>query len=203
MELLSEDPRYLAGSLTLLAGAFLIAMRLTQQGKFLIWALAALALAGLVIGIEWFWVTDNERIERVVYDLRRAVEASDGPGVLAHLTDDVEFTDRQLKLPGEQTRALVEWRVSNTHFDFLRVTHLKVHAGEQSRRGTAEFDIISAGNSQDARGMAFPASGTTSWSLGFRETRPGIWQVNRITSVRVPKDVDIMPAGTNTSYRGR
>ena len=38
MEFLSEDPTYLAGGLGLLARPFLVALRVTQQGKYLVWA---------------------------------------------------------------------------------------------------------------------------------------------------------------------
>src|SRR5436190_604723 len=91
MTFLSEDPTYLVGALGILAVSFLMALRVTQQGKYLYWALGALGLAAAVLAIEHFWVTDNERIERVVYDLRRAVLASDVDGVLEHLTPDVEY----------------------------------------------------------------------------------------------------------------
>ena len=73
MTYLSEDPTYLAGGLLLLAGAFLVALKVTQQGKYLIRAGIALGLGLVVVVVEWLWVTDNERIEQVVYDLRRAV----------------------------------------------------------------------------------------------------------------------------------
>ena len=49
MEFLSEDPTYLAGGLTILAGIFLVALKLTQQGKFLVWAGLSLALCS------WWW----------------------------------------------------------------------------------------------------------------------------------------------------
>ena len=41
--------------------------------------------------IERFWVTDNERIEGVVYALKRAVLAANPDDVLAQLTPDVEY----------------------------------------------------------------------------------------------------------------
>ena len=88
---LSEDPTYLAGGLLLVAGAFVVALNVTQQGKYLIRAGIALALALMVVAIEWFWVTDNERIEQVVYDLRRAVQNSDVEGVLAHMAPNVQY----------------------------------------------------------------------------------------------------------------
>ena len=38
MEFLSEDATYLAGGLGLLGLVFLIALRVTQRGRFLVWA---------------------------------------------------------------------------------------------------------------------------------------------------------------------
>lgn len=70
MTYLSEDPTYLAGGLVLLAGAFFIALYSTQQGKYLIRGAVALGLALVVVVIEWLWVTDTERIEQLVYDIR-------------------------------------------------------------------------------------------------------------------------------------
>ena len=46
---------------------------------------AALVLVILVVIIESLWVTDNERIEKVVYDVRAAVLKCDADGVLVHL----------------------------------------------------------------------------------------------------------------------
>ena len=44
MEFLSDDPTYVAGTLAVLAGIFGIALRVTQQGKYLIAAVAALSI---------------------------------------------------------------------------------------------------------------------------------------------------------------
>src|SRR4051794_20690928 len=68
MESLSEDPTYLAGGLGLVALMLLVALRVTQQGRYLIRALIVLGLAAAVLVIEHFWFTDAERIEGVVYD---------------------------------------------------------------------------------------------------------------------------------------
>src|SRR6185312_6929853 len=91
MELLSEDPTYLVGGLGILAVVFLVAVRVTQQGKFLLWAMIAGGIALLVLAIDWIWVTDNERIEAVVYELAKAVQASDAAGVTKHLTPDIQY----------------------------------------------------------------------------------------------------------------
>lgn len=203
MEFLSEDPTYLAGGLGLLGLVFLIALRVTQQGKFLVWALSTWGLALAVLGIEQLWVTDNERIERVVYDLRRALAASDAEGVLVHLTPDVQFApgDRAREnsrfalrhvnlVTGAATRAFIKNELQQCEFDLVRVSQLQTHAGRQSRRGTADFRVMTGGR---YRGM--PASGPTDWSLGFVETSPKVWQVDRITPTALPNDIVLQSTG--------
>ena len=94
MTYLSEDPTYLAGGLLLLAGAFVIALKATQQGKYLLGA-GSRSGSGLCRSflIEWMWVTDNERIEKVVHEVRTAVLKSDADGVLAHLAPNVMYSE--------------------------------------------------------------------------------------------------------------
>src|SRR5262249_1469445 len=133
MELLSDHPAYLVGGLGLLAGAFLIALRVTQQGRYLLWALTALGLLAAVLVIEHLWVTDAERVERVVYDLRDAVVASDPERALSFMTPDVEFIQGGRTIAGgELTRAYIHTNVSSAKFDFLRISHLKTEAHPQS-----------------------------------------------------------------------
>jgi len=78
---LAEDLTYLAGLLVLGALLCLIGSKVTQERKYLIWALTALGLALATFTIEQLRVTDQERIERVVYELRMAVAYHDIPGV--------------------------------------------------------------------------------------------------------------------------
>src|SRR5262245_28657085 len=120
MEFLSDDPTYLAGGLGLLAAVFLVALKLTQQGKFLVWACAALGLAGVVLLIERLWVTDSERIEQVVYELREAVAASDAPAVLALLTPDIQYSQAGHILSAESARGFIESELGKVQFDFVR-----------------------------------------------------------------------------------
>jgi len=189
MEFLSEDPTYLAGGLALLAVAFLIALRVSQQGKFLVWAGVALALAAAVVGIERVWVTDNERIEQVVYDLRREVENSNAEGVLALLTPNVHYVSGGGAKEGEAVRDYIRGILKQALFDFLRISHLKASAGGQSRRGKAEFRVIAGGSFGS---LNFGTAGSD-WSLGFEETSPKVWKVNRISPTRVPGEMPQPP----------
>jgi hypothetical protein len=197
MEFLSEDPTYLAGGLGLLAGSFLIALRLTQQGKYLVWGISSLALMALVLVIEQLWVTDNERIEQVVYELGRAVASSDIPRVLDELAPDVQYVQGgNVLMSGSVLRSYVESTVGAAKFDILRISHLRANAGGQSRRGTAEFRVIASGTFQRSFQMNFGTTNST-WSLGLRETSPGVWKINRITPVSIPGGQSVIPtAGT-------
>ncbi|AGA24555.1 hypothetical protein [Singulisphaera acidiphila] len=190
MELLSDDPTYLAGGLGILAVIFLVALRVTQQGKFLIWAGASLALAALLVLVEYLWVTDTERIEQVVYDLRGAVAASDAPAVFALLTPDVQFAQQGQSLSGDETRSHISARLGQTEFDFIRIIKLEANAGRQSGRGSAQFRVL-AGGSYKVGAVGTLNFGTINldFSLGFRELSPKVWRVERITLTRAPRDM--------------
>jgi ketosteroid isomerase-like protein len=202
---LVEDPTYVAGGLLLLAGAFLIALNVTQQGKYLIRAGIAFVLALLVVLIEWLWVTDNERIEKVVYDLGRAVQSSDPEGVLAHMAPNVQYLEGDTALREDTTRALIRANLKHAHFDFVRISDLQVSAGRQSRRGKAEFRAFTRGHLDSSPGTGNAHTSVTTWSLGFQETSPGDWKVNRISPVSIPHGTLALPGGlapTDGSHLG-
>jgi hypothetical protein len=201
MTYLSEDPTILAGGALVLAGAFLIALRVTQQGKYLIYAGTLLGLALVVVIVEWLWVTDSERIEKVVYDLRRAVVESDVDGVLAHLSPHVQYSRGDLTLPEEATRSLIQSNLGNSRFDFVRISGLQTSASTQARRGRAEFRVFARGSLNTALTTVDGGSATTDWSLGFQETEPGIWKVCRITPISLPYGALMVP--DSSPRRGR
>jgi hypothetical protein len=192
MTYLSDDPTVLAGGLLLLAAAFGIALKVSQQGKYLIGALIAAGLALLVVAVEWMWVTDTERIEDVVYDLREAVLDSDIDRVMVHLTPNVQFLKGDMALDGAATRGLIRDRLSEVRFEFIGIRNLQVNAGQQSRRGSAEFGVLAKTNL---------GTGNSIWSLGFQETQPGVWKVNRISPVQVPYGSLTMPSRVSPSHR--
>jgi len=193
MTYLLEDPTFLVGGLLLLAGVSLVALRITQQGKYLVRAGIALGLALAVVAVEWIWVTDNERIEEVIYDLRRAVLASDAEGVLAHLAPNVQYLRGNTALSEEATRALIRLNLSNFHFDFLRISDLHTSVMHQARRGTAEFRVFARGAQSSLSGVVDMGSGITAWSLGFEEMKPGEWKVNRISPISIPRGILAFP----------
>jgi hypothetical protein len=187
MEFLSEDPTYLLSGLGVVAVASLIALRVTQKGKFLIVAGAALALALVVFVVERAWVTQAERIAMVVEDLRRAVEASDVEGVTRHLTPDVQFVQGDRTVGSSLTLAFIRSTLEHAGLDFVRVSGLSTAAFPQSRRGTAEFRVMAKGSLKTQVGATPIGSAGSEWSLGFQETSPDVWKVNRITPISVPR----------------
>jgi hypothetical protein len=169
----------------------------------MIWGLAALGLAGAVLVIEHFWVTDAERIEGVVYDLRDAVAASDAERVLTHLAPDVEFVQHgHTRSSGAATRAYIRTLLANTKFDFLRITHLKAEASRLSRLGSAEFRVIAGGSIEVSTVTHNFGTTNSDWSLGFEEVSPGVWKVNRITPTRPPSGMPGPDGAGESRYRG-
>jgi hypothetical protein len=202
MTFLSEDPTYLAGSLVLVAAALLMALKVSQRGRYLVWALTALGLALAVVVVEQLWVTDNERIEGVVYKLRRAVLAADPEGILAQLTPDVEYVQDGISLSGEATRGLIRGNLANASFDFVHIHDLQTSAGRQTRRGKAEFRVYAKGTMRTPLAAYNVGTASSTWSLGFQETEPGVWKVNRITPVSTPEVMALVPRPQNSSRTG-
>ena len=200
MSMLSEDPTYLAGALILLAGSLVVALKVTQQGKYLVGAIAAFSLALLVFLVEWMWVTDGERIESVVSDVRTAVLKSDVEGVLSHLTPDVIYSATETSWRPEATKTLIRTYVNSLDIEFARISDLKISVGQHTRLGTAEFRVFSKGGFKAASRAGEGRATMTAWSMGFRETEPGVWKIYRISPIGMPDGIRGLIGG---SRRGR
>ena len=94
--------------------------------------------------MERAWVTDNERVEQVVYELGRAVEASDAAAVLDRLTPDVQLVVGGRNRTSDDIRGVIERAVCARSSASCESAQLQARAGVQSRRGTAEFKVIAA-----------------------------------------------------------
>lgn len=189
MRYVAEDPTVLVGGVGLAVLVLLAALRVTQQGKYLIGAVVTAVLALVLLGIEHFWVTDCERIEQVVEEIRAAVAASDADGVIEHLTPDVQYTEGGTVYSGPIARAYIHAALSTTEFDVVRVSRLRTHVGRQARRGTADFRVFARGVHHRRFGPLPFSSSDLNWSLGFVETAPHVWSVNRLTPTRLPRAV--------------
>jgi hypothetical protein len=187
MTCLSEDPTHVIGGFLLLAAAFVIALKMTQWGKYLLNVGIALALALAVFLIEWIWITDIEQIEKVVHDVRTAVLNSNPEGVLAHLTEDVRYTGPAMSLSPGNTLSLIRNNVSNIHLEFVRISELKTSVSQQTRRGTAKFRIFTRGSLKSTSTLPEARTAVTAWSLGLQETKPGIWKIYCISEVSLAR----------------
>jgi hypothetical protein len=201
MAYLSEDSTLLAGLLLLVAGGFMVALRVTQQGKYMIRALFAAGLAAAVVLVEWLWVTDTERIEQVVYGLRDAVANSDVERVLSCMAPDVQYVRGDTSLDDEATRGFIRDTLGRARFDIVRISGLETTAAEQSRRGTAQFHVFAKGTMDTSMATVTIGSADTLWSLGLRETQPGVWKVNRITPMQLPRGALDGPGSSGRSRR--
>jgi hypothetical protein len=184
---LAEYSSHLVGFLILVAVLCLMGLKVTQQGKYLIWAIGTLGLVVLTFTVKQFWMTDNERIERVVYDLRKAVAYCDVQGVLENLTPDVKYVQGTTSLSGDLTRKLIRDNLKDATFDIVHVQGLQISAGRQTRRGKAEFRVYTKGALKTSRGTYDMGAANSTWWLGFEEIAPGVWKVNRITPLSVPR----------------
>lgn len=196
MSMFSEDPTLPVGALLMAAACCFVALRARQEGKYLVWGASALALAGAVLAVEWFWVTDEERIEGVVQDVRRALLASDAQGILAHLTPDVKYVLAGSSVEPEATRAMIAGALSGAKFDLVRIREFQASAGRRTRRGKAEFKVFARGSIQGPLGFGgLSGASDSAWSLGFEETKPGVWKINRITPISTPINPALFAGG--------
>lgn len=184
MSFLSEDATFLAGFLGIAALGCLIALKVTQQGKFLLWAIGLGLLAGAALGIEHYWVTENERIEAVIVEMGRAAANSDTDRVMALFTPDATIEYGAIKFSGPLARSFVASNLGMTKFDFLHVSRIEPDAGLRTMRGTAQFQVLASGTWGHYNFATGPNG--TEWSAGFEQTADGEWKINRLTATRLP-----------------
>lgn len=210
MRYLIEDPWPLMTVCGVVAAACLIALKVTQQGKFLIAAAVAAVLAGLAWTVDALVVTDAERVESVVYRMAEAVrkvhpgpapdadagtapaEPDVGP-VFELLTRDVTLESGERALPSLLSRTLIQSELKNTKFDFVNVSQVEVQVAPQSRTAQARFRVHAGGTTE--RGSVrfnFLTDGQgTDWEFGLRETEPQTWKIMRITAIRLPRQANL------------
>lgn len=198
MSLINENPWPIIYACLIVAAVGLVALKLTQRGKFLGIALGALGLAGLLAVVDWLWVTDVERVEQVVRELASATARSDGNAVAALLDPQVSLSQESDGGGGEIAKgpaaiALIKASLANIKFDYVRVRNLQTTAGTLGGQGKCDFQVDSmgsvAGPSSTMNFMTGPNA--SDWSLGFTKAADGTWKVQRITAVRLPGRVNL------------
>jgi hypothetical protein len=193
MHYLAEDPWPLGLVLGGVALFALLALRVTQQGKFLVVAVVAALLAVALFVGEAAWVTDDERVEAVVMDVARAAQRGDVDAVMDRIAPDVVLQQGGADLArGERARGTIRATLERTKFDFITINNMRAHADVAARSGTAEFRVLTMGSIQSSFTYNFATdAGGADWLFGFREAEPGVWKINRIDAVRLPGNAQI------------
>ena len=182
----AENPWYLVAVIGVVAAGFLLAARVTQDGRHFVRGMVALGVAAALIVVDQLWVTEAERVAGVVRALARAVARSDGPAALALMDEHVTFSMRSNTFGEELVLSSVAELLRQVKFDFVRISRLMATAGAQTHRGQAEFKVTTAGSIEQGSSMrAF--AGYSEWSLGFRKVASGEWKINRVTAVELPQ----------------
>jgi hypothetical protein len=186
--LIAENPWFLAGAFGLIAVVLLIAMKVTQDGQYLIKALIAFGCAGAILIIEQLIVTENERVEWTVRELSAALLKSDNAKVMDLMDEHVLFSMRSNTLGDELDLSVLNEKLADLSFDWIHLSRLNTNAGQQTGRGSAEFQV-NAGGSLRMNGISHNFTGNSAWSLGFRRLSNGRWKINRITNLALPQYV--------------
>jgi ketosteroid isomerase-like protein len=193
-----EDPWPLIIACGLVAVAALVALKITQRGAFLVVTLSAVGLAALLWLLDTLVVTDVERVEDTVHALARAVGRSDADAVVALLTPDVVIAQETGGRDGEivsgpLAHAAIRAALPSIKFDTAIISNMQTTAGALSRQGKADFRFDTSGMAELPTGHRTftTVPNGTDWSLGFRETAPGVWKVTRITAVRLPSNASL------------
>ena len=112
------------------------------------------------------------------------------------MAPNVQYLQGDTALSEDATQSLDQSQPEPRRFEFVRISDLQTSAGQQSRRGKAEFRVFTSGSLKIHRGRPDAIStAVTTWSLGFQETEPGVWKVNRISPVSIPRGILALPGG--------
>ncbi len=191
-----ENPWPVIFALGLVAVIFLGLFALNQNGRHLFRALGLLGLCLALLGIDWLWTTDREKIAATISAMARAVKRNDEAELRKHLTPSAVYV--QNGLPGgvgfesPLGRTLLKQALDQMRFDLLTVKSLQISAGKKTRRGKADFDVMATGTWLPPLGgsaINFPPT-PTSWSMGLSKQDDGRWLVDRITPTRLPGEID-------------
>jgi hypothetical protein len=209
MSILIENPWPLVWVLGAVGVGCLVALRITQRGRYLVLAFGCVAAALLLLAVDALVLTDVERIEHVLDELVSASRRSDADAALSLLTDDVSLTQgsslpdtppsaARRSLEGTITRSIIHDTLDDVRFDFIHIDNPTITAGQITRQGRAEFRLYAKGTVH-SRGFSFATDAEGSdWSLGFREVG-GQWKVSRITAVRLPRGASLPLAAPRTT----
>lgn len=185
-----EDPWGVLGVLAVLTVLSLIALWMTQLTKYLWAAVGLIAFGVAVAGLDWYVVTDREKVEAIVEEMADAVRRSDPDGVIKHLDLDGDGANKPsvailgLSLKETAAKGLIVNALGAFEFDILRISGMDAKVLPYSRTAEANFQVFAAAStaSPGAGGRMGIGSLNSNWSIGFHETEPGTWKVTSIAT---------------------
>lgn len=193
---LGENPWPAIAALALAAAVLLGLFLVNQNGRHLFRALGLAGLCAALLGIDWLWTTDREKIAGTISAMAAAVKRNDEPELRKLLTPTAVYVRNGLPagvgFESPLGRTLLKQALDQMRFDMLTVRNLRITAGKKTRRGKADFDVLATGTwvpPQGGSAMNFPPT-PTSWSLGLAREPDGRWLVDRITPTRLPGEID-------------
>jgi len=156
MWLLTENPWPVIVALSVVAVGVLVVWNTRGDNRLLIVAVIAIVLAGGAWELERRIVTERERLEARVLDLRDAVQAKELVAVLGFFSN----SDLLLKIMATSGLAMV------TFEDQIRVTALETTVTSEDTRGETRFR---ANVSLSVVGYGSVGHQPTLWSLSWRK----------------------------------
>jgi len=142
----------------------------------MLWFLAALGTAALLIGLaDWLILTDAERIEDVMDELRYAVEHDDHRGVLDHLSADFRA--------GGMTREMLGLVAKSFFDDYgpVRLHRYQTAVKVSGRLAVVEVRTFATAGGRRGGGL----SSASTWQAELRKEADDVWRVTALEPVRV------------------
>ena len=172
IHLFAENVWPLIWLLALAELVLLIGMVGTGRGRFLVWMGVLAALALFLLLLEWFLVTDRERVHGVVDQMAKAIRHQDIDGLLQHLAPQCHFGG----MDREGVRRLASGVVHEFEIDRVTVSDRKTEVFPQRKQATAEFLAVVRGKQSKVEFAPYASR----WRLTFHQDPAGRWQVIEI-----------------------
>lgn len=191
-----ENPWPIVFGVLLAAVVFCALFLMNQNGRHLMRGLGLIGIALILLGIDYLWTTDRERIAGTISAMVQAVKRNDEAELRKHLTPSAVYVQNGLPagvgFESPLGRTLLKQALDQMRFDLLTVKDLQISAGKKTLRGKADFSVMATGTWLPPMGgsaINFPPT-PTSWSLGLSKQDDGRWLVDRITPTRLPGEID-------------
>jgi hypothetical protein len=172
IRLFAEDVWPLIWVIALVELLLVIAMVGTGRGRLLIWIAALPVLAVALLGVEWLWVTDRERVDGIIDQIAEAVRHEDAESLVQHLAPRCRYGG--MNRDGIQRTAASLFQT--LEIDSLKLSSRKTQMFRLRKEATAEFLAVIRGKQSNVDFSPYP----TRWVLTFNQDTNGRWQVAEI-----------------------